>query len=369
MDKLLGTRLKRAREEVNLSQGAFAKSLGLSSEYISLLESGKRTPSFETLLKVAGFLNKNVSYFFEDRRPAFDSLFDRAGRDNRVEADERVRKDLLKFRATCERYLELEETTGRRLALAPQYARISPERLAEEERRRLGLGNEPVRDVMGLCEVNGCRMIRQTLSDEARIAGLFVYDEEHKAAFALVNANEPPGLQTLIAAHLYGHYLMDRADSPIFDNSDVVVDEYVSLYPPREQFAQTFASRFLVPPDKLRELVEKDFRAKSLGFDDVLFLKRYFGVSTRAMLRTLRGRGFLPEAKFEEFFKRNPEDREQEVFGSLSGQEERRSRTLFRKSKTILSDRFRLLAAEAAATEKARAGSPSPPPASGGSDE
>jgi transcriptional regulator with XRE-family HTH domain len=363
MDKLLGTRLKRAREEVNLSQGAFAKSLGLSSEYISLLESGKRTPSFETLLKVAGFLNKNVSYFFEDKRPAFDSLFDRA------EADERVRKDLLKFKATCERYLELEEQTGRRLDLAPQYSRISPERLAEEERRRLGLGNEPIRDVPALCEVNGCRIIRQTLPEEARIAGVFVFDEERKAAFALVNANESPGFQTLVAAHLYGHYLMDRADSPIVDNPDVVVDEYVSLYPPREQFAQTFASRFLVPPGKLRELIEKDLRTKSLAFDDVLFLKRYFGVSTRAMLRTLRGRGFLPEAKFEEFFKRNPEDREQEVFGGLSGQEERRSRTLFRKSRTIPSDRFRLLAAEAAAMDKARGDHPAAPPKTGEHDE
>jgi len=369
MDKLLGTRLKRAREEVNLSQGAFAKSLGLSSEYISLLESGKRTPSFETLLKVAGFLNKNVSYFFEDRRPVFDALLDRAVRDDRVEADDRLRRDLLRFRATCDRYLELEETTGRRLDLAPQYARISPDRLAEEERRRLGLGNEPIRDVLGLCEVNGCRIVRQTLSDEARIAGLFIFDEERKAAFALVNANEPAGLQTLIAAHLYGHYLVDRADGPIVDDPDVVIDEYVSLYPPREQFAQAFASRFLVPPDKLKEIVDKDLRAKSLSFDDVLFLKRYFGVSTRAMLRTLRGRGFLPEAKFEEFFKRNPEDREQEVFGGVSGQEEKRSRTLFRKSKTIPSDRFRLLAAEAAALEKARAGSAPAGPAGGGSDE
>ena len=365
MDKLLGTRLKRAREEVNLSQGAFAKALGLSSEYISLLESGKRTPSFETLLKVAGFLNKNVSYFFEDRRPAFEGLFDRA------EMDERARKDLLKFRATCERYLDLEDATGRRLDLAPQYARVSPERLAEEERRRLGLGNEPIRDVMGLCEVNGLRIIRQTLAEEARIAGLFVYDEERKAAFALVNANEPAGLQTQIAAHLYGHYLVDRADGPIIDDPDVVVDEYVSLYPPREQFAQTFASRFLVPPDKLRELVEKDSRAKSLGFDDVLFLKRYFGVSTRAMLRTLRGRGILAEAKFEEFFKRNPEDREQEVFGGLSGQEERRSRALFRKSRAIPSDRFKLLAAEAAAMVKSRpaGGNPPKPEETGDSDE
>jgi hypothetical protein len=86
------------------------------------------------------------------------------------------------------------------------------------------------------------------------------------------------------------------------------------------------------------------------------------------MLRTLRGRGILPEAKFEEYFKRNPEDREQEVFGGLSGQEERRSRTLFRKSRTIPSDRYRLLAAEAAAMDKAR-GEPAPaPPKTGEND-
>ena len=363
MDKLLGTRLKRAREEVNLSQGSFAKALGLSSEYISLLEAGKRTPSFETLLKIAAYLNKNVAYFFEDKKPAFESLF------VREDLDQRVRKDLQKFRTTCERYLLLEGQTGRRLDLAPQYSRISPERLAEEERRRLGLGNEPIRDIFALLEINGCRVVRQTLPEEARIAGIFVFDEESKAAFALVNANEPPGLQTFIAAHLYGHYLMDRADSPIVDNPDVVVDEYVSLYPPREQFAQTFASRFLVPPGKLRELIEKDLRSKSLGFDDVLFLMRYFGVSARAMLRTLRGRGFLPEAKFEEFFKRNSEDREREVFGGLSGQEERRARTLFRKSRTVLSDRYRLLLAEAAALEKARGERPPAAPKTGGSDE
>jgi transcriptional regulator with XRE-family HTH domain len=296
MDKLLGTRLKRAREEVNLSQGSFAKALGLSSEYISLLEAGKRTPSFETLLKIAGFLNKNMAYFFEDRRPAFEGLFVGAN------IDQRVRKDLQKFRTTCERYLFLEEQTGRRLDLAPQYSRISPGRLAEEERRRLGLGNEPIRDIFALCEINGCRVVRQTLPEEARISGVFVFDEEKKAAFALVNANEPPGLQTVIAANLYGHYLMDRNDGPIVDNLDVVVDEYVSLYPPREQFAQAFASRFLVPPSKLRELIEKDLHPKSLGFDDVLFLMRYFGVSSRAMLRMLRSRGVHPAAQKEEFF-------------------------------------------------------------------
>lgn len=366
MDKLLGMRLKKAREETNLSQGAFAKALGLSSEYISLLEAGKRTPSFETLLKISAFLNKSVSYFFEDRKPAFEGLASLAG------TDQRMARELERFRVHAEKYLLYEDATGRRLDLAPRYPRISPGRLAEEERRRLGLGDEPIRDILGLVEMNGLRVVRQALPEEARIAGLFLFDEDRKAAFALINAHEPAGLQSVIAAHLYAHYLLDRDDSPIVDNSDVVIDEYVSLYPPREQFAQTFASLFLVPPRKLQDIVGKDLRTRSIGFDDVLFLKRYFGVSTRAMLRALRNGGHLAEARFEEFFRRNAEEREEAVFGGLSGTEERRSRTLFRKARMIPSERFRLLAAEAGSLDKAKARLEVPaatPKIGGGSDE
>jgi transcriptional regulator with XRE-family HTH domain len=365
MDKSLGTRLKRAREDVNLSQGAFAKALGLSSEYISLLESGKRTPSFDTLQRVARFLNKGIAFFFEERKPAFEALL------ASVASDDRVRREIMRFRAYCEKYLQYEEIAGRRLELAPEYSHISPERLAAEERRRLGLGMEPVRDVFGLCEMSGCRMVRQPFPEESRISGIFVFDEERGAAFAAVNVNEPAGLQAQIAAHEYCHYLKDRADGPIIDNPDVVMDEYVSLYSPREQFAQSFASHFLVPRAKLRELVEKDARNRSLGYDDVLFLKRYFGVSTRAVLRSLRALGLLPEARFEEFFRRNPEEREKSIFGAASGEEERRARPLFRKSRAraVPSERFRLLASEVEAVGKAKAEKPQARQKPGGSDE
>ncbi len=358
MDKSLGVRLKRAREEVNLSQGAFAKALGLSSEYISLLESGKRTPSVDTLERVAHFLNKTVAFFFEEKQPAFEALL------AQVAGDERARKEVLRFRAYCEKYLEIEELTGRRLDLAPVYSHISPERLAVDERRRLGLGTEPVRDIFGLCETNGCRIARHPFPEECRISGLFVFDSARGAAFAAINANEPQGLQAQIAAHEYCHYLKDRGEGPIIDGADVVIDEYVSLYPPREQFAQAFASHFLIPRMKLRELVEKDVRSRSLAYDDVLFLKRYFGVSTRAMLRALRGLDHLPEAKFEEFFKRNPGDRENGIFGNASGEEERHARPLFRKSRSraIPSERFRLLTSEAAAAARPKGGRPEPAP-------
>ena len=351
MQQLIGSRLKKAREETGLLQSAFAKAVGLSSEYISLLEAGKRTPSFDTLEKIARFLNKEIAYFFEQREPAFTMLF-------RGESlDERSRSELQKFRRYCEKYLELEETTGRRLELAPLYANVSAERMADEERRRLGLGNEPIRDVFALFELSGCRILRHPIPDDSKVSGVFVFVEEKGAAFALVNSADPPGRQAFTAAHEYCHYLKDRLESPVIDNPDVFIDEYVSLYPPREQFAQAFAARFLMSPTKVREIVERDIRPHRIGYDDVLFLKRYFGVSTQAMLRTLRNLNFIRRERFEEFFQRDPRPREKELFGNVAdgegwgGRGHGGVKGLIAKARarTITSDRFKLLEHEAEA--------------------
>ena len=357
MQQLIGSRLRKAREETGLSQGAFAKALELSSEYISLLEAGKRTPSFDTLNRVAIFLNKEIAYFFEQREPAFTVLF-------RGESlDDKARAELQKFRRYCEKYIEIEETTGRRLELAPLYTHASAERLADDERRRLGLGNEPIRDIFGLVELNGLRVLRHPLPGDSKVSGVFVYVEEKGAAFSLINSAESHGRQAFTAAHEYCHYLKDRLDSPVIDNPDVFIDEYVSLYPPREQFAQAFAARFLMPPAKLREIVDKEIRPRRVHFEDVLFLKRYFGVSTQAMLRTLRNQGLIRREHFEEYFNLDPEPREREVFGRVpngEGKGDRKAKAGVKgliaraRARTIPSDRYRLLEREAAAIIAAR---------------
>ena len=51
MQTVLPHKIRKAREAAHLNQGAFARAVGLSSEYISLLEAGKRTPSMATLEK------------------------------------------------------------------------------------------------------------------------------------------------------------------------------------------------------------------------------------------------------------------------------------------------------------------------------
>jgi len=345
MNELFAARLKKLREESGLTQEELGEAVGLSSEYISLLEAGKRTPSIIALNRISKYFQKNVSYFLETRENPFAILL----ADEKI--DEATKKIISEFRKICDEYLELERITGRHCQLAPLYSgSLSPQNMAEEERRRLGLGNEPIRDIFSLGEINGCHYIRMSLPEEARICGIFIYLEEKDAAFALVNSNLSPGKQVVAAAHLYCHYLRDRNESPIVDNPDVLVDEYVTLYSPREQFAQMFATRFLIPPSKVRELVEKDIKAKRLTYPDVVFLKRYFGVSAPAMLRTLRLMNYLSRSQFEHYFKLDHEAEERAIFGEVSIEERERAKA---GPKLVLPERFYLLKKEAEMVEEA----------------
>jgi transcriptional regulator with XRE-family HTH domain len=58
---ILGKRIKTLREERGLSQEKFAEKCGFDRTYISLLERGKRNPSYINLLKVAEGFEISIS--------------------------------------------------------------------------------------------------------------------------------------------------------------------------------------------------------------------------------------------------------------------------------------------------------------------
>jgi transcriptional regulator with XRE-family HTH domain len=335
MSITLGKKLRKARENLGISQGELARGVGLSSEFISLLEIGKRRPSLETLTSLSNYLKKDISYLLEeDEYTGFERLL-------RAEGLERKdREHLKKFQKFCLEYLWLEKITDAPPALAPLYSNISPERLAKEERQRLGLGEEPIRDVFNLIEFNGLHVIRQTLPETMNISGIFVYLEDEQSAFALINRSQSYGLQALTAAHEYYHFLKDRYGGPIIDNPDVLVDEYLPLYHPREKFAHTFAMRFLLPPEKVLEVIEKDIQQKQMTFREVLYLKRYFGINTLSMLYLLREMEFLTSQKFKDFQKLDSAHLEKSFFGYSTEQETQKSK----RKGILLTDRFTRLA-------------------------
>ena len=321
MGTFIPARLKKAREEKGLTQEAFARAIGLSSEFISLLESGKRAPSLGTLARIAAHFNRDASFFLGEKELAFAVLFRAAT----VHLSPPALLELEYFQRYCEDYLRLEEVTGRQLEIAPLYSGpLSPERMAAEERRRLGLGDEPIRDIFALLERNGCRILRRPFPEGIEISGVFVFLEAQNAAFALINSAQRFCRQVFTAAHEYCHYLKDRHDAPLIDKDEIFGDQPLpkskqggSGLDSKEQFAQIFAAHFLMPPAKVREVVDKDFGSgRHLSYDDVLLIKRYFGTSAQAMVRTLRDLSLVTAAQSDEFLAKDPVARESEVFGA-----------------------------------------------------
>jgi transcriptional regulator with XRE-family HTH domain len=67
---IIGTRLKKLREERNLSQGDIEKRTGLLRCYISRVENGHTVPSLETLERLAASLELPLYHlFFEGDEP------------------------------------------------------------------------------------------------------------------------------------------------------------------------------------------------------------------------------------------------------------------------------------------------------------
>lgn len=315
MLNILGTRLRLSREELGLTQDALSKAVHLSAEFISNLELGKRAPSLETLRSLADFFQKDMFYFLEEKGTLKEKLFELA------EKDKSIKTGLLKFYDTCREFIELENALGLRPELAPFYSTASAEDIAFNERNRLGLGNEPIKNVFSLLERNGLHIIRQSLSGESNISGIFVFFELERAAFAFISNYHNCDHQVFIAAHEYFHYLKDRNITVIFDNHDVFVNEYVPLYHPREKLAFTFALNFLMPRKKVKDIIRLQFRSTRLKFQDVLFLKMYFGVSTMVMLYALFDYDCLSTAKFKEFQKKESSELENGVFDAQTGNE------------------------------------------------
>jgi transcriptional regulator with XRE-family HTH domain len=348
MGKFLPTRLRRAREDAGLTQESFARAVGLSSEFISLLESGKRAPSLDTLSRIAAYFNKDPSFFLGEKDPAFKVLL----RAPVLDLSPQIREELEGFKRYVEDYLCLEEATGRRSETAPLYSGpISPERMAAEERRRLGLGDEPIRNVFSLLENSGLRILRGPLPPDVEISGVFVFIEAKNAAFALVNSSQTSCRQVFTAAHEYCHYLRDRHDPPLIDTLEI--SGYCasqagasggSEFDKRDLFAQEFAAHFLMPPAKIREIAEREAGSAKLSYEAVLLLKRYFGVSALAMVRTLRALGLLTKTQAAEYARIDPAPRERGIFGSTD--EAFGPGSGLDSAGIIVSDRYRLMETE-----------------------
>jgi transcriptional regulator with XRE-family HTH domain len=64
LKKQFGLRLRQVRDDLDKTQEEFAEILGISVDFLSLIERGRNSPSFKKLERMSRGLQKPVAYLF-----------------------------------------------------------------------------------------------------------------------------------------------------------------------------------------------------------------------------------------------------------------------------------------------------------------
>lgn len=323
---LLARRLVQARREMGLSQEKAAQALGITREYLSMLESGKRKPTMALLRKIAEFYARPIRWFFGAEEPKGRQVLNLLLQSKTpTSLSPESRLVLGRFLQWCDELSALERLLGITLPPLPRYdwdAELTSdvlkqfaEEIATAERARLHLGDQPIRDIFALLEKQGIKVFRLE-APEGEIDGAMVYDAVLGASL-FVNAKHPLGKQNFIAAHQYAHLLKDRDEGAALCRLSDLLDEEREKVSWEECFANLFAAAFLMPRATIQSIVEGLFEGH-LSEGALVYLRRQFGVSYEALFFRLKELGYWTAEEVAMWKERREQLRslERAVYGS-----------------------------------------------------
>ena len=338
----LASRIKEARASSNLTQEQVAKALNLPRTAIVQIESGNRSVSTLELAELAKLFGRPIASFFEaaqqiEEEDVLVALFRAA----QVEGQETPwQVEVSRYLGIYRAGVELEKLLDRPgHAGPPTYDLSEPDRImeaveqgnhvAEQERRRLGLGHNPIADLSEL--INGQNVWASGADLPNDMSGLFL--RHHSIGLCiLVNFGHPRARKRFSYAHEYAHALLDRKQTAT-----------VSLEGNRSHFcevrANAFAASFLLPRAGVWAFLNARFkggpsvvdqavydpaaesnavevraqrraapRSQDLTYEDAAALAHHFGVSYQAALFRLKSLSMLKNDDFAEL-------RDKEQFG------------------------------------------------------
>ncbi len=185
-----------AREKRGLSQRAVAEALGLPRTAVTNIETGNRSLSTTELTKLANLYDRPVASFLEDEAVTADDAsvillraLQQAGNESVFhEAIDRVLnlcREGAELRALLGQFLrEPLPDYGTRVASIGEAIRQG-DFVAQEERRRLGLGDAPIGNIASLISGQGIWVAACELPDD--MSGLFTRDL--RAGLAIIEAS------------------------------------------------------------------------------------------------------------------------------------------------------------------------------------
>jgi Zn-dependent peptidase ImmA (M78 family)/transcriptional regulator with XRE-family HTH domain len=303
---VLGRRIIEARKARGKTQEDVAGFLGYSRPTYIAIEKGERPARPDEIIKLAAFFGRKVNDLVRPSEPVTDlGSHLRAVADRMKPADRTgLNAAIDEFQALAEDYRELERIIN--APLRPSYPpevtlnpRIDPAEqagvAAEQERKRLGLGDQPVVYLRSMLERHVGLRIFFSSDLPSNIAGMYAYSGELGGCIQ-INRKHPPERRRVSMLHEYGHLLLssDRY-KPGIDHLAIA-----GRKPANERFAEAFALSFLMPAASVREEFQKtvattgDFRVA-----DLCRMKHYYFVSLEAMTLRVEQLGLIPRGTWE----------------------------------------------------------------------
>lgn len=321
-------RLREAREMAGMSQQAVAEALQLPRTAITQIEGGNRSVSTFELAKFAKLYRRAISYFFDntsEKEEDIEVLLYRAAPN--LKQTVQVKQQLNRTFDLCREGITLEKILGREIRLGPPSYQLSipkhkgeavtqGELIAEQERKRLGIGIGPIGDISDLIASQGIWVASTTIPDT--MSGLFL-NHPKTGLVILVNAHHIKARKRFSFAHEYAHALIDR------DARDALIR--ISNTENHNEFAEVranaFAAAFLMPtegvfeflrilnkgqPSRQEQIVfdvvtggrtESESRtiprSQNISYQDIASIAHRFGVSYEAAVYRLRNLNYFSQ--------------------------------------------------------------------------
>ena len=294
----IGHQLKAAREELGYTQGELGRAVELGREAIGHIEDSSRTVKVGELCNIARELMRPITYFLTDEES--EELAVVAYRGSQAPTTE-VRRTELWLRQRMADLGELHylfgpgqngETNVAELRGGPVQQRAA--RAATEQRKLLGIEQEPIGDLCDLIEDGlGMPVFGRKAGTDTDFCGLLLFDPRDHSAAMLVNASiSYTSRRRFTIAHELGHYLwkvalQDFSPDVLFWSATGEAEDS-----DEERFANAFAAHFLAPADATKSFVA----AGELDMSDaecIMQVAAHFGLSFQATTYRLQALGLI----------------------------------------------------------------------------
>ncbi|HUX20559.1 MAG TPA: XRE family transcriptional regulator [Spirochaetia bacterium] len=279
---MIGERIRRKRLAARMSLQDLADRLkaldvSLTRAALSSYETGRTAPSAKTLWAIARALDESLDYFVKEESVSLNLHgFRKKAAATRGEVDS-VRA---RVHDEVEKHLSLDRLLGDQASPAQIPRRLvrsvdDAEELAKEVRKKWGLGSEPIASVTTLLEDRGWYVI--AIPDDPHVDGLAGVVEGTGRPFAVSRKVKATDRVRINLLHEAAHALLSNDDLKL-----------------EERCAFRFAAALLLPASRVYAEIGK--RRASLDFDELLFVKKKYGLSIQAITMRLHDLGVITDS-------------------------------------------------------------------------